>query len=164
MKIKLSEGKMASKADIEALQKHIGEPLVFDFLKFVAGNDGAKPEENIFEIGKMNDAGVDRFIPVHKIPGEMSDLDLPAKSYPVAEASCGNYVFINQAEGGAVFFWDHEEPRSGIVRLADNFRSFLDILEPDDEVVELKSGQVKSVWMDPEFRKEMLRQGLLRED
>ena len=164
MKVKLTKGKVASKVDIETLQRRLGEQLAPEYLEFVVGNDGAIPEVNTFKIGETNNAGVRSFIPVHKIPEEMSDLDLPAKSYPVAEASFGNYIFINQAAGGAVFFWDHEEPED-VVQLAESFHSFLHMLEPlDISAVTLKPGQAKVLYADPEFVKEMQRQGLIAKD
>jgi len=42
-----------------------------------------------------------------------------------------------------------------VTKIADDFSGFLSLLEPDDEDVQLKPGQVKSVWIDPEFLKEI---------
>jgi hypothetical protein len=156
MKIKLANGRAASSNDIAALETKIGEPLVQDFVDFISKNDGAKPQENIFQIGATNDAGIDGFIPMRKIPSEMLCVEcLPKRAYPVAWASGGNYVFINQAEDGAVYFWDHERPESPI-KIAENFRSFLSAIEPFDIAsVKLKPGQVKKAWIDPDFLKSL---------
>lgn len=154
MKLKLTKGHAAAQNDVAALQRNLGEPLASEFLEFVAQNDGAEPETNIFKIGTTNDACVSGFIPVKEIPNEMAAIDnLPIKSFPVAWASGGNYIFINQADAGAVFFWDHEQP-DDIIKLADGFRSFLDLLEPFDVTsIKLKPGQVKKAWIDPDFLK-----------
>lgn len=79
--------------------------------------------------------------------------NLPGRSFPVAWAEGGNYVFVNLAAGGAVFFWDHERPEN-IVRLASSFRSFLELLEPFDiNSIKLKPDQVKKARIDPDFLK-----------
>jgi hypothetical protein len=79
--------------------------------------------------------------------------NIPAKAYPIAWAEGGNYIFIDEEKSGAVFFWDHEVPEE-ITELAANFGTFLDLLDPFDiNTIELKPGQVKKVWVDPEFLK-----------
>jgi len=156
MKIKLSNGHVASRGDIIALQLKIGEQLDSEFLKFIALNDGAIPANNTFKCGPANDAGVNGFIPVKEIIREMSLIDnLPAKSFPIAWASCGNYVLINQSEGRAVYFWDHElTENEKCFKLANNFNSFIQLLMPFDiNSVQLKPGQVQNVWIDPDFLK-----------
>jgi len=156
MKIKLTKGRAASQEEIAALQGKLGEPLPSDYTEFVGRNDGAEPENNIFRIGATNDSGINAFIPVDEVADEMQRIEnLPGRSFPVAWAEGGNYVFVNLAAGGAVFFWDHESPES-IVRLADNFLSFLELLEPFDvRSVKLKPGQVKKAWIDPDFLKDL---------
>ncbi|MBF0312388.1 MAG: SMI1/KNR4 family protein [Oligoflexia bacterium] len=154
MKIKLTKGHAVALNDVAALQRKLGESLTSEFLEFVAENDGAEPEINIFKIGTTNESGVSGFIPVKEIASEMPRIEnLPGRSYPVAWVEGGNYVFINQAVGGAVFFWDHEQP-DRVVRLADNFRSFLNSLEPFDVTsIRLQPGQVKKAWIDRDFFK-----------
>jgi hypothetical protein len=119
-------------------------------------HDGAKPESNIFQIGTSNSAGIDRFIPLSDILKERSCIEnLPATAYPVAWVSGGNYVYIDEAKNGAVYFWDHEEPWN-ICNLAPSFSEFLELLRPFDEAsVQLKPGQVKRAWVDPEFLKRL---------
>ncbi len=156
MKLQLKKGRAASQNDIAALQQRIGEPIVSEFLEFVAVNDGAEPETNIFKVGATNESGVNRFIPIKEIIHEMSQIEnLPKKSFPFAWAEGGNYVFLNQADNGAVFFWDHEQP-DNLVKLANGLRSFLELLEPFDiSSIKLKPGQVKNAWIDPDFLKEV---------
>ncbi len=156
MKVKLTKGRTAEKFDIGVLEQKIGEPLISDFLQFVSENDGAEPETNIFKVGLKNESGVNRFIPVKEITNEISRIEtLPEKSFPVAWAEGGNYVFINQASSGEVFFWDHEQPEN-IIKLANSFHFFLELLEPFDvNSIKLKPNQVKKAWIDPDFLKSL---------
>ena len=156
MKIKLKNGKVASQEEISAVEAVLGCRLSASFRSFVQHNNGAEPDTNIFQIGDNNGCGVNEFIPLDQIPKERTYIeDIPEKAYPVAWAEGGNYVFIDEARGGAVFFWDHEVPGE-IVALAPNFAAFLEMLEPFDvKSVKLKPGQVKSVWVDPKFLKRL---------
>jgi hypothetical protein len=67
-------------------------------------------------------------------------------SPPFATDSCGNYFLVDLS--GAVLFWDHET--SELTVLAETWNLFVAALHIP-EVVELKPGQVKRVWVDPEF-------------
>ena len=136
------------------LEAILGCPLADSFKDFVRAQDGAKPKANIFKVGRDNESGVNRFIPVSQIPNERARLDhLPPRAYPVAWAEGGNYVIIDQGRSGAVFYWDHEAPEL-TTELASSFGAFFDLLEPFDvSTIHLKPGQVKKVWVDPEFLK-----------
>jgi hypothetical protein len=58
-----------------------------------------------------------------------------------------------KSQDGAVFYWDHEVP-APVIRLAPSFGEFLALLQPFDmNNVHLKPGQVKRVWVNPEFLK-----------
>lgn len=50
MKVKLTKGRTASQDEIAVLQRKLGEQLPSEFIEFVAQNDGAEPETNIFKI------------------------------------------------------------------------------------------------------------------
>src|SRR5580704_4066063 len=156
MKIKLTRGKPASDEMCASLEAALGCKLSESFRSFLRSNDGAKPEPNRFEIGDNNGAGVSEFIPANEILQERNYIEnIPDKAYPVALAEGGNYVFIDEHKNGAVFFWDHELPED-ITELAPNFGAFLDLLEPFDiETVVLKPGQVKRVWIHPDFLKKL---------
>jgi hypothetical protein len=156
MKIKLTKGKPASEETCVSLQSALGCHLSDSFKSFLRDNDGAEPETNILKITNKNESGVNRFIPVREILKERTHIEnIPDKAYPVAWAEGGNYVFVDEEKDGAVFFWDHEAPEN-IVKLAPNFGAFLDLLEPFDiKKIELKPGQVKKVWIDPEFLKRL---------
>lgn len=154
MTIRLTDGKPASAYAIEKLEKNIGTVLSDSFKGFLRIHNGAKPESNTVKISNNNAVNVNRFIPVEEIMKERAYIEnIPPKAYPIAWATGGNYIFIDEQKDGAVFFWDHEEPEK-IAKLASDFSAFLEVLEPFNvNSIELKPGQVKKVWIDPEFLK-----------
>jgi len=154
MNIAINGGKPASERDILALESALGCCLSAAFRTFVEASDGAEPENNIFKVGSDNESGVRQFIPVAEIPHELTFLDdLSAHAYPIAWDDCGNYVVVDEDQQGAVFFWDHELPEP-LTKLASDFGEFLNLLQPFDPAsVQVKPGQVKSAWIDPEFLK-----------
>src|SRR5579862_7262050 len=155
MKVRLTKGRPALPADIEKLQRHIGEALPNSFLEFIRQHDGAEPETNSFKIGGVNESGVNGLIPVHDVPSERANIEnLPPTAFPFAWAEGGNYVFIDTASG-AVYFWDHEQPTPPI-QLASDFAAFMEMLEPfDPSSIKLQPDQVKSAWIDPDFLKSL---------
>ena len=156
MKIRLKNGKRAREAAIAAIESSINCVLCNSFKVFVQENDGAEPETNIFTVRRGQESGVNRFIPAAEIPAERTRIEnIPEKAYPFAWAEGGNYVFIDEAKNGNVFFWDHENPEA-VTFLASDFRAFLDLLEPFDAAsIQLKPGQLKKAWIDPEFLKRL---------
>jgi hypothetical protein len=156
MKIHLKNGKPASEGAILAIEVVLGCPLSESFRRFLAVHNGAEPECNSFKISNEQSSGIRWFVPAAEILRKRRFVDgLPQKAYPVAEDDCGNFVYIDEGRNGAVFFWDHElldDP----VELAPNFGAFLDLLEPfDTSTIQLKPGQVKKAWVDPEFLKKL---------
>jgi hypothetical protein len=99
---------------------------------------------------------VSEFIPVSRILEARKHIEnIPQQAYPVAWLEGGNFAFVDEGRNGAVFFWDHEVPHEP-TELAANFGAFLDLLEPFDiKTIHLKPGQVKKVWVDPEFLKKL---------
>jgi hypothetical protein len=156
MKIKLNKGRPVPQEELKQLESELGFPLSEPFRIFVSRNDGAEPETNIFKVNQETDGGVNRFIPVRDIAKERRNIEnLPSKAYPIAWAEGGNYVFVDDGNSGKVFFWDHEEPEIP-TKVADNFDAFLSILEPfDAKSIELKPGQVKRAWIDPDLLKKL---------
>ena len=75
------------------------------------------------------------------LPEELSESDV------IAEDECGNY-FVR--ENRSIHFWDHETSKFTI--LANSVNEFIAGCAAPSEV-ELEPGQVKSVWVDPEFAK-----------
>ena len=76
MKLKLTKGRIASQNEIAAFQQKLGEVLPSEFLEFVAQNDGAEPETNIFKIGATNESGVNGFIRSKKSPTRYRELKI----------------------------------------------------------------------------------------
>ena len=152
MTISISGGKAASEEDISALESTLGYALSPDFKAFVRANDGALPENNIFDVGPDNNSDVAEFIPVTRIADERALIgNLPLASYPIAHDSSGNWIFINEAEQGAIFFQDHETDREPI-KLADSFNEFVQLMKPlDQDSIELRHEQINRVWIDPDF-------------
>jgi hypothetical protein len=152
MKLAFKNGGAASESDIEKLQLLISEKLPADFLEFVLKHDGSEPEPNTFQVGSINESGVNRFIPIKEIQKETRRIEnLSRSTFPVAWAEGGNYVLLNGDENGAMYFWDHERPDE-LIKLADSFGSFIASLRSFDvNSVQLSPGQVKKVWIDPDF-------------
>ncbi len=102
---------------------------------------------------------MNQFIPLSQIAEERKFIEnLPKYAYPVAWSEGGNYVFVDEGKGGAVFFWNHEEPEE-ITEIAPGFRKFLDILRPFSvKDIKLKPGQVESFWIHPDFLKRLKKQ------
>lgn len=159
MKIRLQGGTSAPEEIILAFESKLGCRLSHSVRAFLRTHDGAKPETNIFRITSTNGSGVNQFIPIAKISQERRCIEnLSGRVYPIAWAEGGNYVLVDEDRDVAVFFWDHELPDCPI-KLASNFAAFLELLEPlDINKVQLKPGQVKKVWIDPEFLKKLKKQ------
>jgi hypothetical protein len=156
VKVKLSNGKKAPQEVIVKLEAALASPLSESFKAFLGTYDGAKPSSNTFALASNNSAGVNQFIPAAQIEIERGRIEnISEKAYPVAWASSGNYILIDENKNGAVFFWDHELPDKK-TELAASFSEFLELLEPFDiSKVKLEPGQVKRVWIDPEFLKKL---------
>ena len=150
------ESRGAKDADLGALETLIGAALPRDYRNFLHERDGGKPAPNTFSITAAdNDAGVNEFMSVRQIGEELSLYGnrLPRGTIPIAYAEGGNLVLL--WTDGRVSFWDHElEDTDPVFTLAPTFHAFLEALEPfDPSQVELKPGQVKSAWIDPDLLK-----------
>ena len=155
MKIKLKNGSSCSEEQILALEAALGCHLSDSFRGFLRTYDGAEPESNIFGVSDRDQSGVRKFIAVSEIMEERAYVwNVSPKAYPIAFDDCGNYVLIDEDKGGAVLFWDHELQES--LESAADFGEFLNLLDPfDGTSIKLKPGQVKRVWIDPEFLKRL---------
>ena len=156
MKIELIQQGSASPEDLLILENRIGARLIPDYVTFALQNDGAQPEANIFKVGTGNQSNIHSFLAVKEIPAAMRHIEnLPPQTFPIARDDCGNYILLGTAGAGAVLFWDHEQPEA-LVKIAESFTAFLELLEPfDGSSVQLLPDQVKSAWIDPEFLKRL---------
>jgi hypothetical protein len=121
-----------------------------DWMDFLRENDGAVPENNVFDIEPDNSAGIDRFWSAREVLSERKKLadrmspDLVA----IADAEGGNFVCLGLSGEKGVYFWDYE--LEAVTRIADSFSGFLERLCPfDPNSVRLDPEQVISVWVHP---------------
>jgi len=150
------ESRGAKDAGLGALETLIGAVLPRDYRNFLHERDGGEPAPNTFSIPAAdNDAGVNEFMSVRQIGDELEPLWQSSSrgTIPIAYAEGGNLVLL--WTDGRVSFWDHELEDTGpVFTLAPNFHAFLEALEPfDPSEVELKPGEVKSAWIDPDLLK-----------
>jgi SMI1 / KNR4 family (SUKH-1) len=142
-------------------------------------SNGGRPEDCIFTRDEWPQPGVDEFLGVGL--GGDSDLvtiyerysgRMPSWCLPIADPAGGDWLCLSLREGdrGTVFFWFHEEEADegepaterNLYRIADGFDDFLYGLVPMHEAeVEIDESQVGRSWIDPEFREEMRRRGLM---
>ena len=154
MNIKMKKCGSASQSEVKAIEDHIGTSLPREYRSFLADYDGAEPETNVVSISEKNASGVNRFIPARDILREREGIEnIPPRAIPMAWDGCGNY-FILDITTGEVLFWDHET--ADLTRIAESFEGFLSTLQPfNPDDVELKPGQVKTAWVDPDFLKSL---------
>ena len=151
MAIPLPQTGGASNASLAALIEKYGD-LPPEYVEFLASHDGAKPPSNVLE-GTNYGVGVSDFLPASEIISRASAVEgLSSSLLPFGEDDSGNFVCIS-ADDHRVYFWDHEIDNDKVV--AESFADFLRKLEPFDlSSVKLQPGQVKRVWVNPNFKPE----------
>jgi hypothetical protein len=147
----------AEAADLSALEAMVGAELPTDYRAFLTEQDGGEPASNAFAIPNAdNESGVNEFLSVRQAMDELRRYGdrLPPHTVPIALAEGGNLILLALDNGG-VTFWDHElEGADPSFALEDSFSAFWQALESfDASSVELKPGQVKSAWVDPDLLK-----------
>ena len=154
MKVKFSKPIPIDINDIDSFAQQIGCTLPEDLKKYFFEFNGAEPELNVFEVGEKNDSGINNILPISDILEERKYLDHIENSvFPIAIAEGGNYLIVDFAKDSAVYFWDHEEPHIPVLLAEDIYDFLLEKLNPfDPESIELKEGQVTSIWVDPNFK------------
>lgn len=151
MAISLPRTGAASEASLAELTEKYG-PLPPEYVEFLAIYDGAKPPSNVLE-GTNYGVCVNSFLPASEIVNRANSVDdLPSSLMPFGEDDSGNFVCIG-TDDHRVYFWDHEIDSDKTI--AESFADFLKRLEPFDlSSVKLKPGQVKRVWVNPDFKPE----------
>lgn len=151
MTIALENCSPATESEIEDVEGRVGAQFPADYRSFLLHFNSGTPETNVY--GDDLTVSVERFVSVSKIMTRTNDVDgFPSDAIPIAEAASGNFVYLKKGTSD-IYYWDHEIDRDR--KLASSFTEFLDTLRPinmDD--VQLKPGQVKSVWIDPDFKPE----------
>jgi len=130
------------------LTSMVGGPLPQSYLEFVGKHDGAEPESN--SLDGRGHVSVTSFISVERAAREFASVDgFPSGVIPFAEDGCGNYTYISPMTG-AVHYWDHEV--EGDEKVALDVPDFLSrLVEFDLASLQLRPGQVKHAWIDPDF-------------
>lgn len=158
MTVKISSSNRGvTEKDISNFEDTSGMSLPVDYKEFLKSHNGSVPETNVFSIDAKNESGITEFIPLGSLVHEKRLIrgKWSSKLLPIAWAEGGNYVCLDLAQRTQVIFWDHELPDTLAV-LAENFTAFLKLLQPFDvSKVEIRPGQLKSAWIDPEFLKEI---------
>jgi hypothetical protein len=72
----------------------------------------------------------------------------------IGRDSCGNYFLL--LSSGSIAFWDHETDIEAV--LSPNLQEFLNGLTSLGPI-EMKPGQVKKVWINPDFLKSQKQKG-----
>jgi hypothetical protein len=167
MSIRITQrGLPAGEKQLRELKREIGSALPHDYFSFLQENNGGVPETNEFDIPVIGGgSGVNEFFSADEVLRQKRRLHdrVPPSAWPIAHAEGGNYICLACGPKIGVFFWDHEleeeegeEPSwANMFLLAETFTEFLENLRKFDAgSVQLKPGQVKSAWMDPDFKPE----------
>jgi hypothetical protein len=151
MSVLIPETSALTEEQIAIAEEQLGCRLPTSYRAFVRRHDGAKPEDNIFDV-PGNQSSVRRFVPLLNAAALRGQIEgFPANGVPIAEDDCGNYVWLT-ADTAAIFFWDHEIDAPS-ARIADDFDQFLASLQPFDPAsVRLAPGQVRRAWINPDFK------------
>ncbi|GAE94753.1 hypothetical protein JCM21714_3941 [Gracilibacillus boraciitolerans JCM 21714] len=91
---------------------------------------------------------------------------IPNTCIPIGRDAGGNLVCLNLSKDryGFVYFWDHEEELNyeegkitidDLYLIAETFNGFLSSIERDDLKASKEGYNVKKVWVDPDFLKEL---------
>jgi len=130
MSILIPRTKGVSADTLSNLENRFEKRLPQSYIAFLQAHDGAAPPDNLFQISKNNDARVERFISADECEQMAGTIEgLPKNVVLIAEATGGNFVYLNP-DTGAIFFWDHEVDND--TKLADSFSGFIEMLQPFD--------------------------------
>lgn len=171
--IKISGNKNFNTEKYKEYVKIVGTDLPLDYLSFLQEYNGGRAESNVFDHNKYDFIGVTEFFGVGL--KEESDLlkqkgiyldRVPQEYLPIALAEGGNLIClaITKEKFGQIFFWDHENEadtgekpwEENLIKIANSFKEFLNSLKKfDPKTIEIKKEQVKEVWIDPDFLKEL---------
>jgi cell wall assembly regulator SMI1 len=142
---------------ISEFERLCGFSLPSDYRDFLQRHNGGEPTPDAFPISpSFGDGSIGMFFGLHDGDDSLADAyrdrfdSVPAHMIPIADDGCGNFICMSLAETncGSISFLDHETDIHHPV--ASSFITLLSALyEPPP--VQLKPGQVKSVWIDPDF-------------
>jgi hypothetical protein len=144
-----------------------------DYIEFLIQYNGGKPSVNILDVDNFGQININLFFGID-LKVKETNLDfcfetfknrIPIGLLPIGESEGGNIICISlYKEIGSIYFWDHEmEADEGekpdytnMYKISDSFSSFIKRIEKfDPSKVEVNEQDVISVWVDPDFLKEI---------
>lgn len=161
MKVKLSDASPASISEIREFEVNFGRQISSQFKSFLLMHNGSVPEQNVIMLDGEPEIDVERFLLLSEILFDKHSIEgtFPRFSYPIAYDAFGNYYIIDESRLSSVYIWWHEEDQ--LQFLADDFDSFLELMQPDDFDVEIDWENTGPVWVDHDFLRELNEQGEL---
>ena len=130
MAVPIRNGRPASEADIEGLERELGYRLPVQYRRFVAVNDGAEPDSNVFPVAD-NESDVRQFIPIRDINRFRTLIQFfPREFCPITYDEIGGWSFFKPNDP-AVYFWHLDLTDESGVMAAPDFDTFLANLQPD---------------------------------
>lgn len=165
MKVKSKDASKIGDKDIKAFEKQFNIKLPLTYCSIIKENNGATLDSNIANIADSNKPSLRSFIKLNEIQKVKSGFEkLPENFLPFGDDDCGNYFLIELNKEGSVYFWDHES-HDPIKKISKSFISFIESIEPFDfDECEATEAEKNSGWIDPEFKKLMIAQGLMKPD
>ncbi|MEJ2664941.1 MAG: SMI1/KNR4 family protein [Spirochaetia bacterium] len=167
MAVKLiKKGKPITLEQLQSIEQLLGGKLPSDFKNFLMENNGGEPEINEFDIPDLKSgSGVSQFLSADEIINKKESMKerFVDEAWPIAQAEGGNYICLVTGKKSGIYYWEHEsEAEEGrpanfdnLFKVADTFSHFFDALKKFDiSKNNLKPGQVKKVWVDPDFKPE----------
>ncbi len=168
----ITRGKAIDVEAIDNLQAICGLFLPKDYTSFLKEFNGGIPEPNIFEkegkkevslsVNTFFGIGLDS---INDICIQLNELKerIPQGCLPIARAEGGDILCLNLANDnyGQIFLWEHERELecnsiSNMEKLALTFDELLHKMKPySPEDVDMSKYEVKNVWIDPDFLKEL---------
>lgn len=158
---------------VDKIENIVGATFPKEYIRFLRKYNGGLPEANVVTSEKTLDFILTSFYgtdlePVNDIYSRFKTFEgrVPNGCVPIASDAGGNLVVLNLSNSkyGYVFFWDHEEELmyedagmnlDDLFLIAPSFNEFLNMIKPDHIEEDLRRYEVKEVWVDPDFLKEI---------
>ena len=154
MKIKAANPPATQDAIVE-FERLCGSLLPADYRDFLHRYNGGSPEPDSFAINPtLGDGSVRAFYGLHGGAYSLAAAyrkrpkRFPLHLVPIGEDDCGNLICLSLSAPNCVSFFDHETNEHHPI--ATSFSALTESLHPAAPV-QLRPGQVKSAWIDPDF-------------
>ncbi|MCC5801853.1 SMI1/KNR4 family protein [Rossellomorea vietnamensis] len=156
---------------VDKIEKIVGATLPKEYIQFLRKHNGGFPEANIVISETAPECIITSFYgtdvePVHDLYSRFKTFEgrVPNRCIPIASDAGGNLVVLNvrNPNYGYVFFWDHEEDSgdkemnlNDLCLIAPSFNEFLTLIKPAHIEEDLRGYEVKEVWVDTDFLKDL---------